>query len=87
MKLSKEDINTLLELGYSLGDVEEICGHSRFMRCYIDENVRISRTDASNMLGRKNFLSGFARAMFHQTASRTIPNTDKEISFELKYPY
>lgn len=87
-KLTKKDKEYLIECGYSTDDVQQIeeFGQNRDMRYYRsfnhtdDGQTRISRVKAIELVGRKEFISGLARATFHRTAYRPL-NDYEGVSF------
>lgn len=81
MKLTEEDKQILRSWNYTEQNIEQI---KRFLGKTVykfvdDENgtsERISATKASELLDRKDFLSGLARSTFHWTAVRELPNNE-----------
>ena len=87
-KLTKADIELLINWGYSKDDITDIQDRLPYLRCYLydDKNgseVRINRKKAIELIGRYNFLSGLGRSTFHGTASRNIEGTSLSVSFDM----
>lgn len=75
MKFTPADKVQLTEWGYSESDIKQIEeAASRNHTIYTMGGQRISREEAINLLGRKEFLSGISRSAFHFTASRETEN-------------
>lgn len=71
MKFTHADKAQLTEWGYPESDIKQIEeAASRNHTIYTMGDQRISREEAINLLGRKEFLSGISRSAFHFTASR-----------------
>ena len=74
-KLTPEDIKFLLNKGYLQKDIPQIqkAIYRSSYRLYnenTDEENFISASEALDILGRKEFLSGISRSAFHWSASR-----------------
>lgn len=74
MKLSKKDKEILKEFGYPEEDMEQI-GEAMRKTVYTlckdnEEDERISREKAREILGDKEYLSGIGRSAFHWTSMR-----------------
>ena len=87
-KLTKADIELLLNWGYLKDDITDIQYRLPYLRCYLydDKNgsqVRISRKKAIELIGRDDFLSGLGRSAFHWDALRTIEGTNLSVSFDM----
>lgn len=75
MKLSKEDINCLLNVGYLKSDIpqiEEAISRSTYTLIKDDttKEERLSVNEAICLLGRNTFLSGISRSAFHWSSCR-----------------
>lgn len=71
VKLSREDQELLRSLDCEERDFPQIERALRKdMTTYKMDNKRISREQAIELLGKRNFLSGISRSAFHCTAVR-----------------
>lgn len=71
MKLTKADKDLLLSWGYDESDFPQIEEAMRKKKTQYElGNSQISREEAIQRLGRRNFLSGIARSAFHYSAVR-----------------
>lgn len=75
MKLTKEDKEILLSMGYEKDDFPQIEETTRTVKFKIfDEEMRTKRRigirEASEILSKYDFLSGLARSAFHFSAVR-----------------
>lgn len=74
MKLDKKDIDILLNMGYTLSDIQQIRKLIYKFTLYdkYENEKRISTTVAMEKLSKNDFLSGLGRAAFHRTSFRNI---------------
>lgn len=75
MKLTKEDIKLLLNMGYLKSDIPQIekaihISTYKLIDSDYNDLVRLSVKESIEVLGRKTFLSGIARSAFHWSACR-----------------
>ena len=79
MKLTKKDKDLLIKRGYQNYELSEI-ESSRFKyEMFWGTNglhsaIKVTQKQAIQMLGREDFISGIARATYHDTAVRYIKN-------------
>ena len=77
MKLTKKDKDLLIKRGYQSYEMAEI-ENSRFRyEMFWNTNglqsaIQVTQKQAIKMLGREDFISGIARATYHDTAVRYI---------------
>lgn len=72
MKLNKSDIDILLSWGYPEKDIPQIKLALKYLRLEdYATGKRISKEEAYNRLGQKDFLSGLGRAAFHWDCERS----------------
>lgn len=77
MKLSDFDKDLLLEMGYLKTDLPYVEKAGDSIKCSFHDGSannsikkELSQKEAFKLLGRQSFLSGIARAVFHNTAMR-----------------
>lgn len=71
MKLNNDDKKWLLELGETEEDFWQIeQALNANITKYTVDGVPVSRDEAIRLLGRKQFISGICRSVFHYTAAR-----------------
>lgn len=68
MKLTKQDIKYLIDIGYYEQDIPQIKRAKKVLRLRNDNGEKISQDKAVEVLGRENFLSSLGRCAFHWTA-------------------
>lgn len=77
MKLTNKDKDLLIRMGYQNSDFSDI-ENSRFRYemfwCTngLHSDIQVSQKQAIKLLGREEFISGIARATYHDTAVRYI---------------
>jgi hypothetical protein len=77
MKLTNKDKDLLIRMGYQNSDFSDI-ENSRFRYemfwCTnsLQSAIQVTQKQAIKMLGREEFISGIARATYHDTAVRYI---------------
>lgn len=87
IKLTEDEKKTLLEYGYLDKDMWQIEEASKFCKLTTyklnsDRPIKLTRKEAIVLLGsRELFIDGLARASFHYTSARTIPNTKYHVHF------
>lgn len=74
MKLTRKDKDYLYNRGYSVEDVQQIEDCIKYTKYEDDNENRISRKKAIEILGRETWLSGMGRSAFHYTAYRNNEN-------------
>ena len=90
MKLTNTDKDYLMSIGYpndELFDIEDATNNMKYTLFFVyDENmpeIKITKKQVIDMIGRNAFLSGLGRATFHRTAVQYIPKASEvAISFE-----
>lgn len=90
MKLTNTDKDYLMSIGYpnnELFDIEDATNNMKYTLFFVyDENmpeIKITKKQVIDMIGRNAFLSGLGRATFHRTGVQYIPKTSEvAISFE-----
>lgn len=93
MKLKKLTKLTLLENGYTDGDILTIEDKSKNIKCLlcddrdIEKETKISHKDAVALIGEYNFATAICRALTHNSAVRQIDNSEEFIYFERKELY
>lgn len=74
MNLTKQDIRLLIDGGASNEDIIDMILWGDDVKCFIDtpqkKNKRISYKQASQFLGRAQFLFAIHRAMYHRDCAR-----------------
>ena len=80
MFLTEEDKRQLLKWGHKETDIPQV-EEATSKTIYILNDVRISRKEAIQLLGRNNYLSGISRSAFHYTACR-VTTDGKSIIFD-----
>ena len=76
MRFSDEDIKIMKSWGCTPEDIAQI-GRALRKTNFEYNGKRISREKALDLLGRREFLSGIARAAFHVTAVRLTDRGEK----------
>lgn len=81
MKLSKEDIKYLLNIGYLKSDIPQIekaisVSTYTLIKTDTTKNERLTVKEVIEQLDRKSFLSGIARSAFHWSSSRRTSKCD-----------
>ena len=75
MKLTENDKVLLVKWGHSESDFSQIEEAMKKNKTkYRLEGSSVSREEAINLLGHKEYLSGIARSAFHCTAARETPD-------------
>lgn len=90
MKLTNKDKDYLMSIGYpndELFDIENATNNMKYTLFFENEEImteiKITKKQVIDMIGRNAFLSGLGRATFHRTAVQPIPKTcEVAISFE-----
>ena len=89
MKLTNKDKDLLIRNGYQNSDFSDI-ENSRFRYemfwCIngIHSDIQVSQKQAIKLLGREEFISGIARATYHDTAVRYIKDLGAECGIYFK---
>lgn len=81
MKLSKEDIKLLLNMGYLKSDISQIEKAIRIstytlIKTDTTKNELLTVNEVIELLDRKSFLSGIARSAFHWSSCRRTSKGD-----------
>ena len=87
-KLTKADIELLMNWGYLKEDITDIQYRLPYLRCYLynekdGSEVRISRKKAIELIGREQFLSGLGRCAFHWDALKIVEGTNLSVFFDM----
>jgi hypothetical protein len=90
MKLTNKDKDYLISIGYSddeLFDIEDATNNMKYTLFFENDEImteiKITKKQVIDMIGRNAFLSGLGRATLHRTAVRYIPKiSEVAISFE-----
>lgn len=92
MKLTENDRQYLISIGYLIEDLPDIEASAKNIRCELYFTnvgacppIKVSHKQAIAILGRKTFLSGIGRATFHSSAIRSSDSIrNAEIYFSNK---
>jgi hypothetical protein len=90
MKLTNTDKDYLISIGYpndELFDIEDATNNMKYTLFFENDEImteiKITKKQVIDMIGRDIFLSGLGRATLHRTAVRYIPKiSEVAISFE-----
>lgn len=90
MKLTNADKDYLISIGYpndELFDIEDATNNMQYTLFFENEDImteiKITKKQVIDMIGRNAFLSGLGRATFHRSAVQYIPKiSEVAISFE-----
>lgn len=78
MKLSKQDIDKILRMGYREQDIAQICEAAKSKNTTYkimgEKDKRITAVQAIEILGREVYLSGLCRSAFHFSSVRAGVN-------------
>lgn len=89
MKLTNTDKNYLFAIGYNSDDfisIEDATKNMKYELFFPTKSdgtfIKLNQKQVVDIIGRTSFLSGLARATFHQTAVRTPDDLPIAIYFE-----
>ena len=68
MKLTEQDIQHLISLGYLESDIAQIKRAKKVLRLKNEKGEKVTQDKAVEVLGREKFLSSLGRCAFHWTA-------------------
>lgn len=82
MKLTNEDKELLVSLGYPEDDFEQIEAATVVTTYKLNHKEKITRDKAIELLGRRTYLSGISRSAFHFTSCRQVEGTGDVVAFD-----